>query len=275
MRPFDTKIYGLSGRSGTGKSYNAMELCGRLHIPAIIDDGLFIYGNNIVAGVSAKKQQTKIGAVRTALFMSDSHCAEVRAAVRRTKPDSILVLGTSDRMIYRICERLGLPEPAKIIYIEDIVSKKALARASMEREHLGTHVIPAPTFQVKRRFSGYFLDPKLVLKHIGLSRPIATEKTVVRPSYSYMGSYEISDKVISDIIEYAAKSTPGVAEILGVLSDNSDESMYIKVILQFDYGAKVRTAAMTLQKTAFEAVEHMTNFNVSAVDIEIRGFKFK
>ncbi len=269
------KTYGLSGKSGTGKSYNAMELCGRLRIPAIIDDGLFIYGNNIMAGISAKKQETKIGAIKTALFMSDSHCAEVSASIRSTRPDSILVLGTSDRMIYSICERLGLPEPTRIIYIEDVTSEKARTRAVIERKHLGTHVIPAPTLQVKRRFSGYFLDPKRVLKNIGLGRPIATEKTVVRPSYSYMGSFEISDKVISDIIEHAAQSTPGVAEVLGVLSDNSDESMYIKVILQFEYGAKVRTAAMTLQKTAFEAVEHMTNFNVSAIDIEIRDFKFK
>ena len=53
------KTYGLSGKSGTGKSYNAGELCGRMHIPAIIDDGLFIYGNSIAAGVSAKKQETR------------------------------------------------------------------------------------------------------------------------------------------------------------------------------------------------------------------------
>ena len=31
------KIYGLSGKSGTGKSYNAGELCYRMNIPAIID----------------------------------------------------------------------------------------------------------------------------------------------------------------------------------------------------------------------------------------------
>ena len=80
------KIYGLSGKSGTGKSYNAGELCYRMNIPAIIDDGLFIYGTSIAAGVSAKKQETRIGAVKTALFMDNDHCAQVRAAIRRAKP---------------------------------------------------------------------------------------------------------------------------------------------------------------------------------------------
>ena len=37
------KVYGLSGKSGTGKSYNAAELCGRLDIDGLIDDGLFVH----------------------------------------------------------------------------------------------------------------------------------------------------------------------------------------------------------------------------------------
>ena len=127
------KIYGLSGKSGTGKSYNAGELCGRMHIPAIIDDGLFICGSTIVAGTSAKKQETRIGAVKTALFMDNSHCAEVRAAIRRTKPDSILILGTSDDMVEKIAERLGLPKPSRIIHIEDITTPAQRNKASKER----------------------------------------------------------------------------------------------------------------------------------------------
>ena len=99
------KIYGLSGKSGTGKSYNASELCYRLNIPAIIDDGLFIYGSSIAAGVSAKKQETRIGAVKTALFMDNDHCAQVRAAIRRAKPSAILILGTSDDMVEKIEDR--------------------------------------------------------------------------------------------------------------------------------------------------------------------------
>lgn len=269
------KTYGLSGKSGTGKSYNASELCGRLRIPAIIDDGLFIYGSTIVAGTSAKKQATRMGAVKTALFMNDEHCAEVSRAIRRTKPESILILGTSDRMVEQIAERLSLPAPSRIIHIEDITTKAERAKASRERSEDGTHVIPAPTFEVKRQFSGYFLDPKRTLKNVGLKRPVATEKTVVRPTFSYLGHYEISDKVVSDIVDHIAAATPGVAGVLWVSCENSDAGMYIRVVLQFEYGCRVRQAALALQRAVAGEVAYMTAFNVLGVEVEIRGFKFK
>lgn len=268
------KTYGLSGKSGTGKSYNAGELCGRMHIPAIIDDGLFIYGNSIAAGVSAKKQETRIGAVKTALFMDNDHCAQVRAAIRRTKPDSILILGTSDEMVEKIADRLGLPRPSRIIHIEDITTPAQRSKAEKERMDDGTHIIPAPTFEVRRQFSGYFLDPKRSMKHIGV-RPISSEKTVVRPTFSYLGRYEISDKVVSDIVQLMAEATPGVANVLWVSSQNSDEGMYIRMVLQFEYGTKVLTAARAMQRAVRDEVAYMTAFNVLGVEVEIRGFKFK
>ena len=269
------KIYGLSGKSGTGKSYNAGELCGRMHIPAIIDDGLFICGSTIVAGTSAKKQETRIGAVKTALFMDNSHCAEVRAAIRRTKPDSILILGTSDDMVEKIAERLGLPKPSRIIHIEDITTPAQRNKASKERSEDGTHIIPAPTFEVKRQFSGYFLDPKRSFRNTGYRRPVASEKTVVRPTFSYLGHYEISDKVISDIVHLMAEAIPGIAGVLWVSSQNSDAGMYIRMVLQFEYGCKVRTAAQAMQRAVHDEVAYMTAFNVLGVEVEIRGFKFK
>ena len=38
-------VYTLAGKSGTGKSFHAMNLCRKYNIEAIIDDGLFIYKN--------------------------------------------------------------------------------------------------------------------------------------------------------------------------------------------------------------------------------------
>lgn len=58
----------------------------------------------------------------------------------------------------------------------------------------GQHVIPAPTFQLKRQFSGYFMTPvKMLFKELGPWRDYA-EKSVVRPTYSYLGEYKIIRK---------------------------------------------------------------------------------
>lgn len=60
------KVYSLTGKSGTGKSYQAMNLCNEENIESIIDDGLFIYHSRVEAGISAKRQKTHVGAIKTA-----------------------------------------------------------------------------------------------------------------------------------------------------------------------------------------------------------------
>ena len=131
-------VYTLVGRSGTGKSFHAMNLCKKYNIEAIIDDGLFIYKNTVVEGVSAKRASTKIGAVKTALFMDDEIRDKVAAAIKKKNPKSILVLGTSDGMADRIIERLGLPplpaDSLSRIHIEDITTPEERAAAREQRD---------------------------------------------------------------------------------------------------------------------------------------------
>ena len=62
------KVYALVGKSGTGKSYQAMNLCHEKNIEAIIDDGLFIYKNNVVAGISAKREGKALFPASYSLF---------------------------------------------------------------------------------------------------------------------------------------------------------------------------------------------------------------
>ncbi len=266
------RVYGLSGKSGTGKSYNASELCRRMDIPALIDDGLFICNGSIEAGRSAKKERTKIGAVKAAIFTSDAHRDEVAAAIRREDPPSILVLGTSDEMVCRIAERLGLPLPEDIIHIEDITTPEQREIASKKRQEDGTHVIPAPTFQVKKRFSGYFVNPKKNFYQAG-GRTSGIEKTIVRPTYSYLGSYEISEKVISDIVSIIMRYTDGISRVLWTSSDLSEEGVYVRTIVQAEKGAPVMTAALEAQRAIYRAVKKMTDFNVLGVEVELRGYR--
>jgi SpoVK/Ycf46/Vps4 family AAA+-type ATPase len=49
------KVYAFVGPSGTGKSYRAQMVASEKGINFIIDDGLLIKDNQVIAGVSAKK----------------------------------------------------------------------------------------------------------------------------------------------------------------------------------------------------------------------------
>ncbi|NLZ90789.1 MAG: hypothetical protein GX918_02585, partial [Clostridiales bacterium] len=93
------QVVSLVGSSGTGKSYRALIVAKENDIDYLIDDGLLIKGNKIVAGTSAKKENTKIAAVRRALFMEPAHREEVVKAIKALDPDRMLILGTSDEMV--------------------------------------------------------------------------------------------------------------------------------------------------------------------------------
>lgn len=273
------EIYGLSGKSGTGKSYNASQLCSKMSIEALVDDGLLIRGTEIVAGFSAKKESTRLKAVRRAIFTDEDHRQAVAGAIKEMKPERLLVIGTSDDMIRLICEKLELPEPVRIIQIEEITTTAQRSIARKARDEGGIHVIPAPTFQVKKQFSGYFIDARKGFRkqkeELGDEKQgeETFERTVVRPTYSYMGEFVISDKVMGDIVNCVAKNIPGIDDILWVSSDNSDDGLYLRVILLFKYGCKVRQTAIRLQQEIYDAVSSMTAFNVLGVDIEARGLR--
>src|SRR6056297_2854481 len=109
------KVFALIGKSGTGKSFRAKLIAQKHGIELIIDDGLLIRGNKIIEGKSAKREKAFLGAIRTALFDDDNHRKAVRKALEKEKFSKILIIGTSERMILKICERLRLPEPVRII----------------------------------------------------------------------------------------------------------------------------------------------------------------
>lgn len=158
---FDHKIktYAFVGPSGTGKSYRAQMVANENDILYLIDDGLLIKENEVIAGLSAKKASTKIETVKKALFNNSIEANEIKKAFKKYKPESLLILGTSDQMIQKIIKNLGLPDLEKTIYITDVATEIEIANAKRIRKTEGKHVIPVPTFEIKKDFSRIFIRP--------------------------------------------------------------------------------------------------------------------
>ena len=153
------KVYAFVGPSGTGKSYRAQMVASEKGIHFIIDDGLLIKDNEIIAGESAKKAPTKIETVKHALFYEDAEKKPIEKAIKKYKPAKILILGTSDGMVQKIAANLGLPEVSDTTYINQVATEEEMQTARHIRVTEGKHVIPVPTFELKKDFSGYLLDP--------------------------------------------------------------------------------------------------------------------
>ncbi|MGP1508852.1 MAG: hypothetical protein ACTTJW_08265, partial [Sphaerochaeta sp.] len=152
------KVYALVGRSGTGKSFRAQLVADKYHIPLIVDDGLLIRNDKIVAGKSAKQESNFLTAVKRALFQDTEHLKEVLNALHTERYSKILIIGTSEKMISKIALRLNLPEPAQIIHIEDIATKDEIDTAMRVRYSEGKHVIPVSPLQITRNYPTIVYD---------------------------------------------------------------------------------------------------------------------
>ncbi len=268
------KTYAFVGPSGTGKSYRAQMVASERGIKYIIDDGLLIRENEVVAGVSAKKAATKIETVRKALFNKPEEAEEIKKAFRKYRPESILILGTSDNMITKIRENLGLPELTETIYITDVATEEEMQEAKRIRQTQGKHVIPVPTFEIKKDFSGFILDPLQIFKSKGKdSKPYISEKSIIRPTFSYLGKFKISDTVFRQILDYLAKKTESIHRINKVriekVGDNEGISIYMEVTMV--YGYNVLDELRNFKKKCKKEIENLTAMNIEAIDIVAKG----
>ena len=262
------KVYAFVGPSGTGKSYRAQMVASEKNINFIIDDGLLIKDNEVIAGESAKKAPTKIETVKHALFYKDEEKEEIVKALKKYKPESILILGTSDGMVKKIAENLGLPEISETIYITDVATKQEMETARRIRVTEGKHVIPVPTFEIKKDFSGYLLDPLQIFKSKGKGqKPYISEKSIIRPTFSYMGKFTISDTVFRQILEYLASKTPGIYKILKTRVENYGEGVKLYMEVTVVYGTNVVKDIKNFKEKARKEIEKLTAMNVVELDV--------
>lgn len=262
------RVLAFVGPSGTGKSYRAQMVAGENNISYIIDDGLLINENEVVAGESAKKAPTKIETVKHAIFIDEKERKEMQKAIKKYKPDSILILGTSDGMVQKIAENLGLPPIEKIIYIEEVATENEIETARNIRVTQGKHVIPVPTFEIKKDFSGYILDPLQIFKSKGSgNKPYMSEKSIIRPTFSYLGNFTISDTVFRQILEYLAKKAPGIARVVKTRIENYGEgpSIYMEVVLI--YGFNVIKELKAFKEKSIKEIEKLTTMNVQKITV--------
>ena len=266
------RVYAFVGPSGTGKSYRAQMVANENNISYIIDDGLLVNGNNVVGGNSAKKAPTKIETVKKAIFIDKTDREEMKAVLEKLKPDSILILGTSDDMVEKIASNLGLHKPEKTIYINQVATDTEMETARRIRTTEGKHVIPVPTFEIKRDFSGFILDPLQIFKFNGKgNEPYIAEKSIIRPTFSYLGNFTISDTVFRQIAEYLAKKEEGIHRLsrIRVESTIGGTNIYMEVYVVFGYNI-VNVLRDFKHKTKKE-IERLTTMNVQEVSIMAKG----
>ncbi|MDY5932130.1 MAG: hypothetical protein SPJ34_08920 [Candidatus Ornithospirochaeta sp.] len=265
------KVYALVGRSGTGKSYHSKLVAEKNRIDLIIDDGLLIKGDRILAGHSAKRDPNFISAVRTAVFDDDDHRDEVMNALLKEKYKKILIIGTSEKMIGKITKRLELPPAERIIHIEDVASQDEIETAMRIRFTEGKHVIPVPSIEVTRSAPQIVYDSMKVFKgtKIGKTRE-SYEKTIVRPEFSKPSKEELTDTTLMQMVKHAVGEYDSVMKVKKARGvKNPDSSYSLNITLQLPVRHYMATSITDLQEYISECVEKFGGIMIKKTTIEI------
>ena len=266
-------VIAFVGPSGTGKSTRAIRVARENNINYIIDDGLLINGSRIVAGTSAKKAPTKMESVRQAIFIDETRSSVMRRALVECMPKALMILGTSDSMLSKICTNLWLNQPSMLIRIEDVSTEEERRIARSTRLTEGMHTIPVPSMEVKHEFSGYFSDPLSKLRQrFDRERGVApmaqdSDRTVVRPTFSSLGSYSISDEALLDLIKIVLKDVPGFAEVTDFKTEKQTYGIMISLDIALFYGYDAQEVLMAVQQKVGMAVEEYTSITTNGVNV--------
>ena len=190
------EVYALVGSSGTGKSFKALEFAYENDIEYIIDDGILIYKNKVLAGISAKQARKE-----------------------------------------------------------------------------GNHVIPVPAVEIKSMASGLSINSLKRLFRKGNNRNmVVLEKTIIRPTFSYIGKFYISADVIKQIIEYEVYNFGSIDRINKINIENCNNFMNIFVSININDLETIKKIE-DIQQTIKKSIEKMTLVNVQKIDINIHKIK--
>ena len=268
------KVFALIGNSGTGKSFRAKLIAQKYGIEYIIDDGLLIKENRILAGHSAKKEKTFLAAVKVALFDEKSHRDEIARKLQSEKIKKILVLGTSEKMVNKIAARLQMPPPSKLIKIEDIASQEEIDKAIRTRRIEGKHVIPVPSIEVKRSYPNIFYDAIRIFRRQNAPGAIGPtskvhEKSVVRPEYSRRGKVIISEAALSQMVIHCVDEYNPNIRIKKIVVRDRDMGYNLVITIDVPYGIQLGGNIHELQQYIIDNIERYTGILIEEVNIII------
>ena len=267
------KVIAFVGPSGTGKSYRALTVASMNGADAIIDDGLLISHGKVVAGTSAKREATRIASVKHALFLPQEYESEMKKALKKGRIKKLMILGTSEGMAIKIARRLEVGPIERFIHIEDVATPDEMSMANRMRMEDGKHVIPVPTFEIQKQFSGYFLHPlRRFQRNLDIEEEGAeADKSIVRPTFSYMGDYVISDEVLIQLAIHEAMKVDGIVKINNINVRKTGHGVHMDITATLRYGENLYAVCREAQHKIRDKIEYLTSVNMRRVHFMIKS----
>lgn len=112
------------------------------------------------------------------------------------------------------------------------------------------------------------LDPLQIFKSKGRGqKPYISEKSIIRPTFSYLGNFTISDTVFRQILDYLANNTKAINRVMKTRVDNLGEGVDIYMEVEVVYGFNVMEGLTYFKQKAKKEIEKLTAMNVVRLEV--------
>ena len=116
------------------------------------------------------------------------------------------------------------------------------------------------------------MDPLQIFKSKGTgNKPYISEKSIIRPTFSYLGNFTISDAVFRQIAEHIANKTPAIYRVTKTRINNGDEGVEVYMEVVIVYGYNVLDSLREFKTKCKKEIEKLTAMNVGTVDVVAKG----
>ena len=217
-----------------------------------------------------------MGAVRIALFDDKEHRDSVAKVLRKTHIKKILILGTSEKMVTKIAMRLQLPQPQKIIHIEDIATREEIEKAHKSRSVEGKHVIPVPSIEVKKNYPQIFTAS---MRDFFNKNPFSKkdknmggkmiEKSIVQPEFSKKGRIEISEAALTQMVMHCVNECDPEVKVKKITIKTDSRGYRLIVLIDVPFGTQLTGKIHKLQSYIIDKIESFTGILIEEVSIII------
>ena len=267
------RVIAFVGPSGTGKSYRSVKIASQHGADAIIDDGLLISHGKVIAGTSAKSEATMMASVKHALFMKSEQSRDVKQVLAEGKINCLMILGTSEDMAKKIAKALNIGEIEQFIHIDEVATPEEMELAHNMRIKEGKHVIPVPTFEIKKDFSGYFLHPlRYLQRNLDKSDDADnSDRSIVRPTFSYMGDYIISDNVIIAMAVHEAEKFDAIERVMNINVRKTSHGLHLDMTVAVKIGNNIPEVCANVQRAVKYNIEKYTSVNIRRAHVFVKS----
>ena len=118
------------------------------------------------------------------------------------------------------------------------------------------------------------MDPLQIFKSKGIgNNPYISEKSIIRPTFSYLGNFKISDTVFRQIVEYLAGKEDAIDKVNKIRVETMSEGIYIYMEAVIVFGFNIITSLNDFKDKVKKEIEKLTTMKVQKIDVVARGVK--